>query len=394
MSLMDYGQVCSRLDEGVERFLGEAVALSDWMAANPELSGEEFEATDRIVALLSREGFSVERPYGGLPTAFKASRGDEDGPKVAIMVECDALPSLGHGCGHCVHGSMSVLAGLALSEIVESLGGAVHVVGTPAEETDGAKCSMSEAGLFDGYDLALMIHSSGGMNTTAFRSLAMDGYRFTFTGKASHAAGAPWEGKNALNGVQLMFHAVDMLRQHTIPEARIHGVVDDGGKAPNIVPDRAVCRFEFRAPERGYLDGLTSRCMDCARGAALATGTEVSWETFESSFDDMIPNPPGEAMIGEIYDELGVSFDPPAAPTGSTDVGNVSRRCPTLQPLLAITPERYALHTVDFADSVTKPEAHQALALGARVIGRAVVKTLLDRDLASAMKGIVPGRCV
>lgn len=390
MSVLDYGEACVRLDEGIERFLSDAVELSDWMASNPELSGEEFAATDRIIGLLAREGFSIERPYGGLPTGFKAAKGNEDGPKVAIMVECDALPGLGHGCGHCVHGSMSVLAGLALAGMIDALGGAVHVIGTPAEETDGGKCSMSKAGLFDGYDMALMIHSSGGFNTTAFRSLAMDGYRFTFTGKASHAAGAPWDGKNALNGLQLMFHAVDMLRQHTRPEARMHGVVDNGGLAPNIVPDKAVCRFEFRAPERSYLDGLRSRCLDCAKGAALATGTAVSWETFESGFDEMIPNPPGEAMIGEIYGELGIPFEPPAAPTGSTDVGNVSQRCPALQPLLAITPERYALHTVEFADSVTKPEAHRALSLGARVIGRATLKVLGDESLRRAMKSFIP----
>lgn len=252
------------------------------------------------------------------------------------------------------------------------------------------KCSMAGSGLFDGYDLAIMIHSCGGFSTTAFRSLAMDGYRFTFKGRASHAAGAPWEGKNALNGVQLMFHAVDMLRQHTIPEARMHGVFDYGGAAPNIVPDRAVCRFEFRAPTRSYLDGLTSRCLDCARGAALATGTEVSWEKFESSFDEMIPNQPGESMIGEIYSELGIPFDPPVDPTGSTDVGNVSQRCPALQPLLAITPGRYALHTVEFAESVTGPEAHDALLLGAKVIGRAVVKTILDRELAASMRQVIP----
>nr|WP_321501338.1 M20 family metallopeptidase [uncultured Dethiosulfovibrio sp.] len=386
---IDYSDAVRRLDERIDRFFPEAKDLSDWMAANPELSGEEFKATDRIVQVLAREGYDVERPYGGLPTAFNASCGKGDS-KVAIMVECDALPGLGHGCGHCVHGSMSVLAGLGLIGLADDLGGSIHVIGTPAEETDGAKCSMAESGLFDGYDLAIMIHSCGGFSTTAFRSLAMDGYRFTFKGRASHAAGAPWEGKNALNGVQLMFHAVDMLRQHTIPEARMHGVFDYGGAAPNIVPDRAVCRFEFRAPTRSYLDGLTSRCLDCARGAALATGTEVSWEKFESSFDEMIPNQPGESMIGEIYSELGIPFDPPVDPTGSTDVGNVSQRCPALQPLLAITPDRYALHTVEFAESVTGPEAHEALLLGAKVIGRAVIKTILDREFAESMRQVIP----
>ncbi|PIE54036.1 MAG: amidohydrolase [Dethiosulfovibrio peptidovorans] len=386
-----YDRLSTKLDGVILRYESEAIGLSDWIAAHPELSGEEFQATDRIVALLSDAGFSVQRPYAGLPTAFLARKG-EGAPKVAVLVECDALPGLGHACGHCVHGAMSVLAGLAIGEIVGDIAGTVDVVGTPAEETDGAKCAMAAAGLFDDYDLAIMIHSFGGSSSAAFRSLAMDGYRFTFTGKAAHAAATPWEGKNALNAVQLMFHAVDMLRQHTLPEARIHGVVDSGGVAPNIVPDRAICRFEFRASRRDYLDGLTARCLDCARGAALATGTEVVWETFESSFDEMVPNPPGEALIEEIYRELDIPFEPPTAPSGSTDVGNVSQRCPGLQPLLAIMPHRYPLHTVDFAAAVTAPEAHRALVLGAKVIGRAAIRTFLDDELRAAMKSFVPKR--
>jgi metal-dependent amidase/aminoacylase/carboxypeptidase family protein len=170
------------------------------------------------------------------------------------------------------------------------------------------------------------------------------------------------------------------------------GRTDSGGLAPNIVPETAICRFEFRAPRREYLDGLTSRCLDCARGAAIATGTEVSWEKFESSFDEMVPNPPGENMLGEIYGELGIPYDPPAAPTGSTDVGNVSQRCPALQPTLAITSEKYPLHSVEMAASVIRPEAHDALVQGARIIGRAALRVLIDSGLRSSMKKFVPGK--
>lgn len=387
---MNSDLIVQRLDEAIEAHRAEAVALSDWMARHPELSGEEFEATARMTKILARAGFSIEQPYAGLATAFRATLGDGSGPQAAILVECDALPEMGHACGHCVHGAMSVLAGLGLSGLMVEPGGTLHVVGTPAEETDGAKCAMSAKGFFDGYDLAVMIHSSPASSTVAFRSLAMDGYRFIFSGKSAHAAAAPWEGQNALNAVQLMFHALDMLRQHVRPEARIHGVIDAGGVAPNIVPERALCRFEFRAPTRAYLDGLTKRCLDCARAAALATGTEVTWEKFESSFDEMIPNLAGEQMIAEIFDELGIPFSPPPVPSGSTDMGNVSQRCPALQPMLAITPHPFPLHTREFAASVTKPEAHEALVLGARVIGRAVLRTLTDETLRKAMKAAVP----
>lgn len=380
-----YSALARRLDDRIEVETEAAVALSEDLAAHPELSGEEYESSRKIVALLERARFALTFPYADLPTAFRATRGS-GAPRVALLVEYDALPELGHACGHNLHGAMSVLAALGLAEIVDDIGGTLDVVGTPAEETDGAKCSMADKGLFDDYDLALMIHSGSGVSMAAFRSLAMDGYRFTFRGRTAHAAAAPWEGRNALNGVQLFFHAVDMLRQHSRPEARIHGVIDRGGTAPNIVPEEAVCRFEFRAPARTYLDGLRERCFDCARGAALATGTEVTWEKFESSFDEIVPNEAGETLVESIFDELSIPFTTPADPAGSTDMGNVSRRCPALHPILAVTPHDYPLHTREFARAVVGPEAHRALLAGARVLGRTVLRVFLDGELREAMR--------
>ena len=384
-SLEIYPVLADRLDERIADRAVDAIALSEDLAAHPEISGEEHESSRKIVALLEGAGFSLTYPYADLETAFRATRGG-GGPRVALLVEYDALPELGHGCGHNLHGAMSVLAALGLADLIDDVGGTLDVVGTPAEETDGAKCSMADKGLFDGYDLALMIHSGSQTSMAAFRSLAMDGYRFTFRGKAAHAAASPWEGRNALNGLQLLFHAVDMLRQHCRPEARLHGVIDIGGRAPNIVPEKALCRFELRAPTRGYLDDLRERVFDCARGAALATATEVSWEKFESSFDEMVPNEVGEALIEELFEELSIPFTAPAEPAGSTDMGNVSRRCPALHPILAITPQACPLHTREFARAVVGPQAHRALLAGGRILGRAVLKTLLDSSLREAMR--------
>jgi amidohydrolase len=252
-------ELVSLLDRNIAALAGKACALSDWMAANPELSGEEFESSRRIVGILSEAGFAVEFPYGDLPTAFRAVAGPGTGPQVAILVEYDALPEMGHACGHCVSGAMAGRAALALADLVGEVGGTLSVVGTPAEEVDGAKCSMADKGLFDGYDLAIMIHADAATSSPAFRSLAMDGYRFTFRGKPAHAAAAPREGVNALNGVQLLFHALDMLRQHIRPEARIQGVIDAGGAAPNIGSRGSPGAVSsFRAPTRDYLNGLGS----------------------------------------------------------------------------------------------------------------------------------------
>lgn len=382
-----YDTLAVRLDELVEAGSAKAIALSDDLGHNPEISGEEYESSRKMAEILREGGFEVEYPFMGLDTAFMGKKGKAGkGGRLDILVEYDALPGLGHACGHNVHGAMSILAGLALEPLAEELDAEIRVVGTPAEEADGAKCRMSDEGLFDESDMAIMIHSSGGKSFVAFRALAMDGYNFVFEGKSAHAAASPWEGLNALNAAQFFMHSLDMLRQHVRPETRIHGVVLDGGTAPNIVPERALARFEVRAPWRPYLDGLVEQVFDCARGAALATGTQVSWEKFESSFDDMLPAPAAEAMMGEVLEEVGVQLSPPEGPGGSSDVGNVSYRCPALQPILAITDGGFALHTRELAEATMKPMAHEALLQGARAIGRAVLRASLDPDLRATMK--------
>jgi amidohydrolase len=181
------------------------------------------------VDLLKEAGFDVEYPFAGIPTAFRGRKG-KGGPKVALLVEYDALPGIGHACGHNLSGAMSTLAGMALASVSDELDGEIHVIGTPAEETNGAKVAMSEKGVFDDLDLALMLHCGGCLSFVRYESLAVDALEFIFNGKASHASASPWMGRNALNGVQLFFHAVDMLRQHLPPEVRMHGIITSGEK--------------------------------------------------------------------------------------------------------------------------------------------------------------------
>ena len=204
-------------------------------------------------------------------------------------------------------------------------------MGTPAEETNGAKVEMAEKGVFDGCDFAIMIHSHCGKTIVKYRSLAMDAIEFTFKGKTSHAAAAPWEGINALNGLQLFFHAIDMLRQHVKPDVRMHGIYYEGGTAPNIVPERAKGRFYFRAPKRAYLDQIIEKVCDCARGAALATGTEVTWRNFEASFKDMLPNQAAEELL-EVCSQNSAFRHGNRGIHGSSDVGDVSYKCPRYSP--------------------------------------------------------------
>jgi metal-dependent amidase/aminoacylase/carboxypeptidase family protein len=232
-----------------------------------------------------------------------------------------------------------------------------------------------------------MIHCSAGTSTTKYRSLAMDAMEFTFTGQTAHAASAPWEGRNALNGLQLLFHALDMLRQHITPEARIHGIYHEGGAAPNIVPDLAVGRFYFRAPKRAYLDKMMETVLNCARGAALATETEVAWRPFEASFKDVLPAPTAEALLADIFGEFGVPLTEGEGYAGSSDVGDVSYRCPALQPKLDIADgTKIAAHTREFAAVTISESGHKALETGAKILGRAAIAVFLDEGLRTQLK--------
>jgi len=370
----------------IDRHWRDMAEMSDSFAAEPEVSGEEFKTSRAIVDVLEKSGFDVEYPFMGIPTAFIAKKGKPgSGGKVALLVEYDALPDIGHACGHNLHGSMSVLAGLGLLPLMKDIPGELLVVGTPAEETNGAKVEMAEKGVFEGCDFAIMIHSHCGKTIVKYRSLAMDAIEFTFKGKTSHAAAAPWEGINALNGLQLFFHAIDMLRQHVKPDVRMHGIYYEGGTAPNIVPERAKGRFYFRAPKRAYLDQIIEKVCDCARGAALATGTEVTWRNFEASFKDMLPNQAAEELLEGLFAEFGIPVTEIEGFMGSSDVGDVSYKCPAVQPEMDICGRNVEAHTREFAEATTTEIAHEALRSGAKIIARSALEVLLDEKLRERM---------
>lgn len=385
---MDRKILVGRLDLEIEKNSGELAALSDSLAARPEVSGREVESSGKIAELLEKRGFEVEYPFLDIPTAFmaRAGKAGKDG-RVALMVEYDALPEIGHACGHNLHGAMSVLAGTALFPLMREIDGELLIAGTPAEETSGAKVPMADKGVFDGVDLAMMIHCECGRTSVKYSSLAMDAIEFTFTGQASHAANAPWDGRNALNGLQLFFHSLDMLRQHVRPDARIHGVYHAGGAAPNIVPERAAGRFYFRAAKRSYLDRMMNQVWNCATGCAIATDTEVEWRPFEASFKDMLPNREAEAMMTSVLrDELGLCPDEDEEFPSSSDMGNVSYRCPALQLKLDISGGRKIRpHSREFAEATVTGEAHQALTLGAKILGRGALAVFSDEKLRRRM---------
>jgi len=377
-----------KIEAEIERQAPAAFEICDWEGEHPETGGEEREASQLHDRFLSELGFGVARPAWGLETAYRAvANGSCAGRRAALMVEYDALPELGHACGHNVHGAMSLLAAAGLAAVMSELSGTLEVLGAPAEETFGGKVVMAERGAFDGLDFAVMIHSAGGYSCVPYRALACRAYEVTFEGKAAHAAGAPWQGTNALNGLRVLFDSLDMWRQHLRPEARVMGVITSGGSYANIVPEKAVAQFHFRAPDQAMEEDLIAKALDCARGAALCTGTKVSWRLFEEPFDSMKPNPAAEAMVQEIFDEMGVPTLASLPAQGSTDVGNASWKCPALQPLLDISDgAEIACHTREFARACTSPAVHAKIVLGAKILARSLFRVFTDDELAARIK--------
>lgn len=382
-----YLELKEKIAQAVKENLQDAIALNDDLADHPELSGEEYESSRKIVELLKRKGFDVEYPFAGLPTSFKATYGRNDHKyKVAIMTEYDALPGIGHACGHCVSGAISVLAGIAASKLQDALDADIDVIGTPVEETDGAKCALIKKGVFDHYDMAMMIHLYD-QNLIYCTLNGLASYLYTFHGKAAHASAAPWDGINALNAAQLMFHGTDCLRQHVTPDVRIHGIIRNGGEAPNIVPEEASAEFYVRALDLDYMMDVVRKVDDCAAGGALAT--QCTWDKMETAatYANMRRNYTGEDALREIYEELDIDINGDHEKIfGSSDAGNVSFVCPTFHPTLQIVDRGVPIHTREFAQAVKTERAHEAIALGANVIALQIAKIFSDENKIKQMK--------
>ena len=382
-----YLELKEKIFERIDANWAELIALNDDLADHPEISGQEFETSRKIVELLKKKGFATEYPFAGIETAFKAVYGPNNHKyKVAILTEYDALPDIGHACGHCVSGSISVLAGIAMAELQDELNADIHVIGTPIEEADGAKVQMTDDGVFNDYDMAIMIHLYD-QNLLYCILNGLMSYQYNFHGKAAHASAAPWEVKNAINAAQLMFHGIDMLRHHVTPDVRMHGIYKEAGVAPNIVPEEASVHFYMRAVDKPYLQEVHRMVDDCARGAAIMTQT--TWDTFkvDATYDCMKNNPAGISVMKEVYEELGIDINGDHDKLfGSSDIGNVSFACPAFHPTLQIVDRGVAIHTREFADAVKTQRAHDAIKLGAEVISLHITKTFMDEDKIKAMK--------
>ncbi|MFQ6111211.1 MAG: M20 family metallopeptidase [Nitrospinota bacterium] len=344
----------------------------------PELGFQEFKASALLQELLSEGGFRVKVGLKGLDTAFQAEFSG-DGPSVALIAEYDALPGLGHACGHNIIGLASVGAARALAALGSHWQGRLLVLGTPAEEGGGGKVILAQRGAFRGIDAAMMVHPSN--ETRCLVSfLAMRELRFSFRGRAAHAAAAPHRGLNALDAVILTFNNINALRQQVRSDVRIHGVITQGGRAPNIIPEEAAAWFYVRAADDGYLRELEQRVIACARGAARATGTRLRIKRGERPMASMKPNRSLAELFRKNLLRLGIKEQPTRGPgeIGSSDIGNVSQLVPTIHPNLALVPPEVAGHTREFERAAASLRGRRCLLTAAKALAMTAADLFLD----------------
>lgn len=374
-----------------DRLAPELDALSRRIHAHPELGFMEVQASAWLAEYLAAHGFAVEREAGGVATAFRATLGAGGGPTVALLAEYDALPGIGHGCGHNLIATAAAGAGAILAAVFGGTApGRVQVIGTPAEEGGGGKVALLHAGVFRGVDAALMIHPAP---WTRIHEDLLGRLKLTveFFGRPAHAAANPDEGVNALDAMVLHLQGLAAMRQQLRPDARLHGIVTHGGDAPNIIPEHTAGVFYVRALRREYVRELARRFEACAEGAATATGCRVKVTPEAFLYDPMRPNP---ALLDRFRANLaavGVAEDPsPARPAlASSDVGNVSQALPTIQPWVGILPPgapEVAFHTREFRDAAATDHAHGRMRAAACALALTALDALTDPALLRAAR--------
>jgi amidohydrolase len=373
-----------RIFSEVEKNKDGILAVSDYLMENPEIAMEERMAAARLAEYLRSEGFEVEENLAGMATAFRATKKNGEGPKLAFLAEYDALPGYGHACGHNLIAAMSVGAGTALASILDTCQGEVSIIGTPGEEIGEGKPYLIEKGVFDGYDAAMMVHP--------FSSTCADpvvttigGYDFTFEGKTAHAGAKPFEGVNALDAVVMLYNGVSVLRQQLRDGTRIHGIVLDGGTVVNSIPDRCRIRLEVRARELDYYNEVAEKVINCAKAAALATGCRLEYSQFERTCLGLNENPVLVKIFREKLAELGIPEGPPVF-GGSTDMGDVSCKLPAIHPFLKCAENDEFPHTEEFLEAMKKSYARESAVTGMKLLALTGLALFENPELIDKLK--------
>lgn len=381
--------VKARVVTEIDSMRSRLIELSEAIHSYAEIGYQEHKTSSLLVEELKKNNFDVVQNVAGIPTAFRAVYpGKSGGVKVAFLAEMDALPGLGHGCGHNIIGTASMGAGIAVSKVMPELSGAVMVFGTPAEEAAvdlaGGKVRMLDE--IREADAAMLVHP-GDRNVVRSRNVCREALKFEFHGKSAHAGSSPDMGVNALDGTVNMFNLVNALRQHVKSNVRIHGIVAHGGNSPNVVPDYASVKMYVRAVEKAYLEEVVEKVKNCARGAALGTGTTVDISTYAMRYLNMVCNPTLSELFRRNWEALGLAVDePPERSYGSTDMGNVSQEVPTVSASVAIAPRGTPGHSVAFREAAKSEMGNDGLIYAAKGLAMTAVDLFTQPDQVERMR--------
>jgi len=383
---MNTEKLKEQVSKEVESHRHQLSALSLKIHSNPELGFKEVKAATWLTEYLEENGFSIERGICQLPTAFRASYG-QGKPAIAILAEYDALPNLGHACGHNLIAGSAVGAGVASKPAIDQLGGSILVIGTPAEESYGGKAIMADRGAFNDVDMAMMVHP-GAFDTAITQALACHTLEVEFFGKAAHAAARPDAGINALEAMLNSFAAINSLRQHIKEKARIHGIITDGGEAANIVPAHSAGNFMVRAEDDTYLDELKQRVLNCFIGAATATGARLEYRWGNVRYAPVRNNLTLAQLFSQNMQSLErkVQLSDPRKTFGSTDMGNVSQLVPSIHPFIAIAPVEVVSHSPQFATAAASEIGIKGLIDAAKTLAMTVVDLVANPEIVTKVK--------
>lgn len=376
---MDVTEAKQHVRAEIDRLTPTLLEVSHEIHAHPELNFEEHFAHDMLTGVLDDEGLAVERGAYDMPTAFDARIG-ADGPTIAVCCEYDALPGIGHACGHNIIAAAGLGAGLAAATVARALGGSLAILGTPAEEGGGGKEFMLRRGAFTGIDAAMMVHPAD-HELRWMKTIAIHTVDVVYEGRAAHASAAPHKGLNALDAAVLGYNNVAALRQHIRPEERIHGVFTDAGEKPNIVPERAAAQWYVRSGTMDSLEPLKDRVMSCLQAGATASGCTMHHHWNDPPFRDMVDNLPLLDLYCENAAEVGRVVREPdqmSVVAGSTDMGNVSHAVPAIHPMIKVAPEGTSIHTPDFADHARSEAGDRAVVDGALAMALTIVDLWAD----------------
>ena len=384
---MDIAEAKRRVCDEIDRLAPELLDVSHRIHERPELGFEEHHAHDLLTGVLADHGLAVQRRAYGVDTAFEARAGEGDGALVAVVCEYDALPGIGHACGHNIIAASGLGAGLALASMAGEANGRVAVVGTPAEEGGGGKELMLRQGAFSDIDAAMMVHPAN-HELSVFHAVAVHRVNARYTGAAAHAAAAPEKGRNALDAAVLGYNAIAALRQHIRDDERIHGVFIDGGAKPNIVPVTAATEWYVRSTNLTSLEALKERVVACLQAGAAAAGCDIDLQWEDPAYADMNDNPTLVDRYLANLDTLGrtPSPDPGARVVGSTDMGNVSYVVPSIHPMIKVAPTDVPIHTPAFAEYARGPAGDAAVIDGAKALAMTALDCWLDDAVLPAVQ--------